>query len=450
MPRPRFGTLTLAWTLSALVVAQACTDSQTGTPLQPDWFAAAPGGRGGGGNTSGPAVTAADPAWANRGETGRQVHILGSGFEPGSEVSWQRSGTPSADVIVSAVSFVSSTELVATVDVAVDAELAYYDVVVTRPSDRKSGIGTEMFEVTTAQSLGTLAGNTTWSYSANDAGQVVGYSGNRAFFAEEGPGGWSLTDLGPGAAWDIDPSGSMVVGASGGQPVLWQRNGPGFTTTALPSDAGGSARGIASVGGETIIVGSNKLAAKGKNAIEVPVIWRLVAGSWQRFSLPGGSTGAANDINPLGQIVGGSTLWQPDGIGGYQELSLGTNVGAQRINDAGDLIVGLAGSSAVYWDGSGSSWGPTTLLQNFGGCSSGQEFAMGVNNDRMIVGRTCEGSVWHATLWRSPSAAPEVLGGLGYGKDRSNANAITNAPGLLIAGNSQGPQTQEAAVWPVW
>jgi uncharacterized membrane protein len=339
---------------------------------------------------------------------------------------------------------------VATVDIASSADLAYYDIAVTRPSDRKSGIGTEKFEVTTAESLGTLAGSTTWSYTVNDAGQVVGYSGTRAFFAEEGPSGWSMHDLGPGAAWDIDPSGTLVVGTSGGLPVLWQRDGATFALTALPNDAGGTARGIAMVAGEPVIVGSNKQAAKGKSAVQVPVIWRAVSGSWQRFSLPGSITSPANDINPLGQIVGGAVLWDPDGSGGFQVVTLGTNVGAQRINDEGNLIVGLSGTVAVYWDRSAQGWGPTTPLQNFGGCSSGQEFALGVNNERMIVGRTCEGSIWHATLWLNPTAAPQVLGGLGYGKDKSNANSITNGPGPRIAGNSQGPQTQEAAVWPVW
>src|SRR5690349_15363596 len=108
--------------------------------------------------STGPAVTAATPPYGDQGQVGERVTITGSGFAPGAVASWQRNGD-STKVHVTNTQYVSSTQLIATIDIAPDADLAFYDVAVTN-SDRKKGIGTELFEVTTAVSLGSLGGNT--------------------------------------------------------------------------------------------------------------------------------------------------------------------------------------------------------------------------------------------------------------------------------------------------
>lgn len=99
--------------------------------------------RGGGGVS----VDATDPTSAEQGSTGVAVHVFGSGFEPGSEVSFLLDRKQTEDIATSSTTFVSETEVVATIDVAAAAQPELFDVKVETPRGRK-GIGIELFEVT--------------------------------------------------------------------------------------------------------------------------------------------------------------------------------------------------------------------------------------------------------------------------------------------------------------
>ena len=74
--------------------------------------------------TSGPTVSAAAPAYGRQGETGEDVTITGSGFAPGAVATWSRNGDTSK-VSVRSTRYVSSTQLIATLDIAPDADLAF-------------------------------------------------------------------------------------------------------------------------------------------------------------------------------------------------------------------------------------------------------------------------------------------------------------------------------------
>lgn len=96
-------------------------------------------------------VTAASPANAPQ-DTTLDVLIDGSGFDSGSQASFERQGVTDPLVRVNSTRFVKSTQVVANVTIAPDAEVTTYDVAVTTSSGKK-GIGTEMFAVREANGL---------------------------------------------------------------------------------------------------------------------------------------------------------------------------------------------------------------------------------------------------------------------------------------------------------
>jgi hypothetical protein len=87
------------------------------------------------------------------------VTVTGSGFDAGSVAAWQRGGVTDGKIAVRKTTYVSSTRLDVTIDVAADATLGFYDIAVTTARGTK-GIGTETWEATIATSIGTLGGNT--------------------------------------------------------------------------------------------------------------------------------------------------------------------------------------------------------------------------------------------------------------------------------------------------
>jgi hypothetical protein len=74
-------------------------------------------------------VSATEPARAEQGET-LDVHILGEGFVDDAVVSWRRHGSADPLIVVEQVTFVSATELIASILVGAEADVAEYDVVV--------------------------------------------------------------------------------------------------------------------------------------------------------------------------------------------------------------------------------------------------------------------------------------------------------------------------------
>ena len=115
-----------------------CRDDSATEPVVTGIRAAKPGG----GDI---VVSATNPVEAPQGVT-LDVQVTGSGFGSGAKAQWAINGVATDKVTTNATTFISSTELVANITIALDAPTEpLYDVIVT--SRRKKGIGTELFTV---------------------------------------------------------------------------------------------------------------------------------------------------------------------------------------------------------------------------------------------------------------------------------------------------------------
>jgi uncharacterized delta-60 repeat protein len=92
-------------------------------------------------------VTAADPPTGEQGTLNLNVIIKGKGFKNGAKAKWFKTGTTDpAGVNVKSTQFVSSTQLIATIDIDDAAALAKFDIQVAN-ADGRTGKGTELFSV---------------------------------------------------------------------------------------------------------------------------------------------------------------------------------------------------------------------------------------------------------------------------------------------------------------
>ena len=96
-------------------------------------------------------VNSADPASAPQGTVNLNVTIKGKGFKRGAVARFFVTGSSNntGGVTVKSTSFVSPGQLVANIDVALDATTASFDIEVEN-ADGRTGKGTELFAVTAA------------------------------------------------------------------------------------------------------------------------------------------------------------------------------------------------------------------------------------------------------------------------------------------------------------
>jgi hypothetical protein len=93
------------------------------------------------------AVSSADPNTGEQGTLNLSVIIKGKGFKNGAKAKFYKTGTTDpAGVNVKSTQYVSSTQLVATIDIADTAALAAFDIQVMN-TDGRTGKGTELFSV---------------------------------------------------------------------------------------------------------------------------------------------------------------------------------------------------------------------------------------------------------------------------------------------------------------
>lgn len=426
--------------------------------------------------SSGPSVTGANPSFGIRGETNKTVRISGSGFSAGATVSWERNGIEDPNISVVSATVVSSTQIDAVITIAPAADLDFYDITVTS-TDRKKGVGTEMFEVTTATSIGTLGGNTV-VYGANDnvsGPRVVGYSslkdGLHAFYWPTADGG--LGDLGLGEAQAIDQNGATIAGVSAGYPTTWEGGEGSWTRSQLPMTAdgiGGRAETLVSdANGDAAIIGGSETvkAAKSNAKYPRPRLWRKVGGTWTVQILPlpvtaSDALSSVSGVNIAGQAVGyvrvGSgasqaVFWDADGSAVLLPGPAGTGASG-GINDAGTLIAGqvvATTSYAVYWtavinpDGSRRWSGPFTLPGN---CDR----ATGIDAHNRMIGQRCltDGIRYVSAIWSPPYDANSIttLKGLGVKTDAGAAWAIS-PDGTMIGGTApvNGSSSKVGVIW---
>jgi probable HAF family extracellular repeat protein len=399
-----------------------------------------------------PSVTAVMPSYAHQGDAAVAVRIVGSAFDQGSIASWERAGVTDPKISVQETRFVSSTELVATISVAPDARIDLYDVAVTT-STRKKGIGMERFIVTVAQSIGTLGGNTL-ARGVNDRGATVGYSmlgsSQHAFFAAPGA---AMTDLGVGQAYDLDPTGTTIVGNVSGVGLVWRNTGGTWTSSPLPHNGiAARATTIATTASGLVIGGSVDIQLTSRTVQGRPALWRETATGWalQTYATPAGFSSAwIEDVNVLGQAVGVARdpyskayVWEADGTPVALIPIAGDRLPfAYGINPAGTVIVGASGGGAVYWKrAENGSWLPPRTLETCGK-------AVDINGAGMIVGQGCQ----NATLWTLDEAGNVTrrkLPGLGASSDAPAVEAINDAAFPIAAGKAkQQGSTDEGVVW---
>jgi len=410
----------VAWTLLLAVgaVLQSCQSPSADAPVTappnvPTLARAA----------TGPTVSAANPASARQGTVTLDVQISGSGFDQGSQASWQLNGVTYPKIAVNGTKFVSSTSLTANISVAADAAPVTYDIAVTTSTGKK-GIGAELFTVTYAVPIPWM----TEGRAINDAGQIAGYNGTAIVLSDPSLG--IVPVASSGDVWDIDRNGITVGGKDAdGDPVLWTSStGPGgpWTVIKLPTlGAGGTTRGIASdaAGNAVMIAGASLMPGINGSAARRPTVWTRTATGWQPryLTLPSGVLGAwGQAINPRGQVVG------MDGSGCCSAIywdSLGTptilgNGSAWSINGDGTVAVGGAGG-AVLWRrtlvaGTYGPWSSAIALENTGTyCAKGSSIASAVNAaGTVVVGQSCGiGVAWRLSGGTVTSRI--VLQGLG-------------------------------------
>lgn len=421
------------------------------------------------------AVTSASPPFGDQGST-VNVHVFGSGFTAGAQATWLLHGVADAHVHTNSTTFISSSELVANITIASDAALDFWDVQVSLSSG-KNGVGSECFEVTSAQILGpgTLAGDAA-ARTIDDQGRIVGSStSNSSSIAWVYDDSFGMLSLGSGGTGGLDPLGGIVVGTNGNSmPVAWvQQPDNSWSTETLPLISGGIQGHAASANrltdGTLVAVGSNYLAGpkKGSSSPQRPVWWRLEGGVWSspvQFAIPAGvTTAAASDVDRFGEVVGSldapgaGILWQTP----TSYILLDGTPG--RINPSGTLIAGNRNSGPAYWwrDPATQQWHTTAVsLPTLAGSACTTGWARDVNDAGVIVGWSCnKDGNQQATAWQldlsgaTPvlTGTPTPLPGLGTknppGADVSVAAAVTSSAPYVATGYATSGNTHLAVRW---
>lgn len=402
-------------------------------------------------------VTSADPPYGNPGATGKQVRIFGSGFAPGDQAAWQRGGVNDPKIQVQSTQFVNSTELMATISIAGDAQLAFYDIAVLRPG-RKGGIGTMLFEVTTIQLLLAFAGQDGQAMDINDGGEMVGYTNLRAVRWD--PVG-NLEDLGPGSANAIDAATTRIVGTTSldlgaSQASLWTGSPGSWVRTTLASTCVGvtvptsmgsavSRNGTFAGGWLRVLTGLGRKATTVLRAVR----WNLVSGTCTLLvDPPGGFAPTVKGINDLGMATGHGVFWDENGNGENLPPWPGESAAySYTLNEAGTIVAGRAGSRAVYWRRIGGVWSQPIELPSGSPCQSGnQGQANDISDSDLIVGVGCDGGAWYWQLDNGVLVSSTRLPGLGPQGD-GVAQAVRNgatAGAAWIVGGAKG----QPVFWP--
>jgi len=420
------------------------------------------------------AVTSASPPFGDQGVT-MDVHVFGSGFTPDAQATWLLHGAADpAHVRTNGTTFVSSTELVAKITIASDATLDFWDVQVALIGG-KNGVGTELFEVTSAQILGpgTPGGNNPAVYGMSQNLQIMGWvsgGGGTPFVYDDVAG---MVSLGSGQAWTIDPLGTIIGGRDANLiAIAWVHQSPSTWTAEqlprLPFSVGGNVMGAARTSDGTLLVSgfddSATLTKPPGPHFNRPVAWQRNGSVWsapQRYTLPAGSVkGSARAINGLGQVAGGVDGGPTGAVWDNATTSTRLDGMPSAINGSGTLIVGektiTATSSGTVtvpaywwrnpstglWDGTGKQ------LPSLAGARCASGTVRGMNSAGILAGSSCnaagktQATVWHLDL-SGPEpvvvAGPMGLPGLGTGPKNSNldvsdAISVSEALPFTVAG----------------
>ena len=386
------------WTLAALtMVGLSCTTPRS---TEPDFGEPASARSGG----TSPTVTSVDPPEAPQSTT-LDVRVLGSNYDQGSRVDFARAGVIEPKLHVNSTTYLSATELVANVSIALDAAPVSYDVVVTS-SRGKKGIGTERFAVVVPLELLSAPAGGASVQGVSDNGLMVGRIAATCGFANA--------------------------------PALWNQIGQLTALPLLPGTCGGVARGINSAG---VAVGSAYAGSTWAGNVR----WVPSAGSYQAEALPplaDGSSAGAWAINEAGWVAGvnvasvlapGATAWQL-----LQQPSGATScLGGIGINNL-DAVAGRCSISGkvrgVYW---ASPLAAPVVLPLPSGAAD--VYVHDINDAGVIVGRASvtigkNKFVNRATRWvpSGSSWTAEFLADYGVGSSAFAVNEAGQVAGTVI------------------
>lgn len=296
----------------------------------------------------------------------------------------------------------------------------------------------------TIADLSTLPGaNSSSALGINDAGQVVGISGGRAFLWNSNTGMQNLSTFGRNVsrALGVNNAG-QVVGEFDGRAFLWDSSSGiqdlgtlgGNFSAALAINNAGQVAGISTTGN------GNEVRA---------FFWESSTGMQNLGTLPNfPSDSIARGINDTGQVVGESGdcnvgcsafLWNSDT--GMQNLgTLGRNVSrALGVNNAGQ-VVGESNGRAFLWDSSNG-------MQNLG-TLPGDNFsrAWDINNAGQVVGES-----GNRTFLLQNGVMSDlnnlILSGSGW-SNLLDARAINDAGQIIGSGEIEG-QTHAFLMTPI-
>lgn len=410
---------------------------------------------GGGKPVTGPAVTAADPAYGNGGEVAKQVTITGSGFAPGAQAAWERDGVADPKIQVVSTQYISPTQIVATIDIAADAEIDLYDLSVTNP-DKKKGIGYALFEITQAIAFYDVL----FTKGVNDAGDMTGNLGGSSGGTFHFNPATGLEILDPtGAGWAVNQAGTAIVGVANAFPRLWNKVGTVWQATALPTDAsasGGRASSLsADAGGQVTLIGGLETVPSGKHSTtQLPRlwVWQPATSDWARVNLPTGTTnkgdvlGVSDNGVAVGWIVGSdfqAVAWELVGSSYVMTPLAPGGSRAMGINGAGTLIVGSSGGGAVYWERlSGGGWSGPILLP--GGCG----IARAVDAFGRIAANSCpDGSRSSPAVFATPYSTATMLRLGGIGPNLTGTVEGMSPSGNYVVGEVVSGGTSKGVYW---
>jgi probable HAF family extracellular repeat protein len=460
---PKFRSLPQArLTVLAFVAIAGCTDSaivEPGLGVPEDLVAA----RGG---TQGPTVKSTDPDSATV-DTTLNVRVFGRGFDVGSRADWAFNGVVSEKVVTNSTVFVSSTELLANITIARNANIGSHDVIVTT-STGKPGIGTELFVVTMKTTdLGTLGGTTSRANKINSSGDIVGASrpavgGERAtYWKRVSAHAWTIHQL--GAAPDEFQSGTGDISDAGVVAGWAYRTIDG--ATQHHAVRWGSVDGLAEIlNGPGDGAGGINLSGQIVGSINVSGLrhgFRWENGVTTDLGTVGTGSSEAWSINSTGVIVGAARntpqgmpgvyraiVWRMGIITELPMLPGGTTYAtANEVNDAG-VIVGTSANSAGEWRA--VRWVPAPAepsgyrVEDLGFPSS---IARDINNSGEIVGHYHLRSGSERAFYWSPSGKKLDLPALS-GKASTYAFGINDAGEIVGFGSvSTGSREEHAIVW---
>lgn len=333
----------VAGLLLASLVA-SCGESPTNAPEIQTVVLEAKGG--------GPSVDAADPPEGSQGAT-LEVRVLGSGFDNGSHVGWLLNGVPAGKIQTLSTSYVSRSELVATISIDADADLDAYDIEVITGRGKK-GVGVELFRVQEPGAEGPsysveaveLEGEgSAWAIATGAAGtHIVGTGGStardvwhmmlggpRAVLPCEGPDTVDCRGFaGEGRGIDVGSDGRIVGARRQESPytsngrnraAYWSDPSLPFADLPLPPvpapDEAVFSGGV-SVHAAGYAVGKMDVGdpSEPTNTVQRALLWTDDgAGGWTVRNLHEETFGPMSaerswtlDVNARGQVVGGSSL----------------------------------------------------------------------------------------------------------------------------------------------